>query len=153
MGLKHWILHNKNFMTHFFFFQFLGGGTLFSSNPDPKGRSNLKALWRSQPSDKCQKINIIQNLRTQDWQPPSPRQSRKEEVSKHLRAGNQNRDLSPDLFLPEGPRTGATRQVGWGQADPLRVLHPQNKQERVAQQERKKNLFASNSKLQITSIT
>ena len=47
MGLKHWILHNNHFMTHLFFFQFLGGGTLFSSDPGPKGGSNLKALWGS----------------------------------------------------------------------------------------------------------
>ena len=33
--------------THLFFFQFLGGGTLFSSDPGPKGGLNLKALWRS----------------------------------------------------------------------------------------------------------
>ena len=138
MGFKQWILHNKNFMTHLFFSNFWVGGPFLAQILI---RRVVQTLWRSQPSDKCQKINIIQNLRTQDWQPPSPRQSRKEEVSKHLRAGNQYRDLSPDLFLPEGPRTGATRQVGWGQADPLRVLHPQNKQERVAQQERKKKSF------------
>ena len=47
MGSKHLILHNNHFKTHLFFFQFLGGGTLFSSDPGPKGGSNLKALWRS----------------------------------------------------------------------------------------------------------
>ena len=41
MGLKHWILHNNHFETHLFF-QFLGGGTLFSSDPGLKGGPNLK---------------------------------------------------------------------------------------------------------------
>ena len=47
MGLKHWILPNNHFKTHLFFFQFLGGRTLFSSDPGLKCGSNLKALLRS----------------------------------------------------------------------------------------------------------
>ena len=47
MGLKHWILPKNHFKTLIFFFNFWVGGTIFSSDPDPKGGSNLKALWRS----------------------------------------------------------------------------------------------------------
>ena len=46
MGSRHWILHNNHIKTHLFF-QFLGGGTLFSSEPGLKGGINLKTLWRS----------------------------------------------------------------------------------------------------------
>ena len=34
-------------LRHTYFFQFLGGGTLFSLDLGPKGGSNFKALWRS----------------------------------------------------------------------------------------------------------
>ena len=47
MCSKHCIFHNNYFYTHLYSFQFLGGWTLFSSDPGPKGSSSLKALWRS----------------------------------------------------------------------------------------------------------
>ena len=39
--LKHWIMPIDHFKTQFFFLQFLGGETLFSSDPGSKGVSNL----------------------------------------------------------------------------------------------------------------
>ena len=44
--LNYWILHNNHFKTHFFFFNFWVGGTLFSTDPGLKSGSNLKAQWK-----------------------------------------------------------------------------------------------------------
>ena len=51
MGLNHWILHNNQFKTHLFFFQILGGGTLFSSEkPSDKSQKTYRICFMARRS-------------------------------------------------------------------------------------------------------
>ena len=55
-GRKHWILPKDHFKTRFVFFSILGGVSLLSLDPGPKGVSNLQSSVE-RPSDKLVAIS------------------------------------------------------------------------------------------------